>query len=460
MPKISLDVILQRVKKKREDYLQYNFERLQEEAFASFFDLAQEYTSLEALYLISVAVPKVFFQLESRLYLINLKQGQLRLVCTSREGIVPDARPKPHYIKLSKSSYREKSSFVFPIKGNMALSERVPFHIPGQVLGMFEILSQKEIDENTVFFFEKFTNRIGYNLHQKMLIQQNIEHIKFINRLVADIEHNVISPNLYYKLFFRKLERRIENFKELKKTLDALKEHISGIDQETQSLLNRCRSEYELNVNALEQEKKEAKEHYEHTSLFLETLFRRDHFVKGTYVLREQRCNFKKEIIEPLLHRYLPRFKEKGIVIENRLEDVPDDEIELVVDKGLISQVFDNYFSNALKYTREIVDHFGNRVKFISCGRHILKDYFDKGIDGIEFTVFTTGSPLSPEEAEKVYEEGYRGLEMGLELGTGHGLSFVYHVIQIHGGQVGCKPQKNGNLFYFILPKKRNARSV
>ncbi len=36
--------------------------------------------------------------------------------------------------------------------------------------------------------------------------------------------------------------------------------------------------------------------------------------------------------------------------------------------------------------------------------------------------------------------------------GTGHGLHFVQNVVEIHGGKVGCEPQKCGNLFYFILP--------
>jgi signal transduction histidine kinase len=33
-------------------------------------------------------------------------------------------------------------------------------------------------------------------------------------------------------------------------------------------------------------------------------------------------------------------------------------------------------------------------------------------------------------------------------------LNFVKNVVEIHGGRVGCEPQKYGNLFYFILPLK------
>ncbi len=455
MPKIGLKQIIRRVEKKKQDYQKYNFERLQEEAFATFFDLAQEYTSLEALYLISVAVPKIFFGLESRLYLVE-EDNVIKLVCTSEDGIVESTSGDVEHIKLADSFYRKGSSFVFPIRGNRALRKRVPFHVPNQILGMFEIISEKDIGEHWVFFFEKFTNRIGYNLHQKMLIQQNIEHIKFINRLVADIEHNVISPNLHYKLFFRRLDKIIKNFQKISIDLEEIRKLDDGSCKEMAERLADFQEKFEENVGELRSQTEEIKKHYEHISLFLETLFRREHFVKGTYVLREQPCNFKREILEPVLSRYLPKFRERGIVIENLLEDVPDDEIELLVDKGLISQVFDNFFSNAVKYTREIVDYLGHKVKFVSCGRKVLKDYFGQGIDGVQFTVFTTGPPLSKEEAARVFEEGYRGRGMGIELGSGHGLSFVKHVIEIHGGVVGCKPQKNGNLFYFIIPKKRD----
>jgi len=36
--------------------------------------------------------------------------------------------------------------------------------------------------------------------------------------------------------------------------------------------------------------------------------------------------------------------------------------------------------------------------------------------------------------------------------GTGHGLSFIRHVIEMHGGRVGYEPTAGGNNFYFILP--------
>ncbi len=209
------------------------------------------------------------------------------------------------------------------------------------------------------------------------------------------------------------------------------------------------------NNEKLEEETQALEKHYNHTSLFLETLLRKDHFVHGTYVLRKQPCKFRTEIIQPVLERYEPLFAKKGIKINKALESELDEELTLLVDKGLMSQVFDNLFSNALKYTQEITDPLGNKVKLVSYDRQVLKNYFGEGIHGIKFSIFTTGKPLPKEEAERVFEEGYRAnVNSSQASGSGHGLNFVKNVVEIHGGRVGCEPEEYGNSFYFILPVK------
>ncbi len=57
----ALTTILKRIEQKKEDYAVYGFEKLEMAALNTFFDLAQEYDSLENLYMVSVSVPRVFF---------------------------------------------------------------------------------------------------------------------------------------------------------------------------------------------------------------------------------------------------------------------------------------------------------------------------------------------------------------------------------------------------------------
>lgn len=454
MSQLLMARVYERVREKKESYRRYNFERLQEEAFATFFDLAQEYTTIDYLYQISVAVPKEFFGLESRLYVIDPRTSRLERVCSTETGLIPAEERAPFDLPLTESSYETEEAWILPIRGNQALTKWIPFLDQCQILGLFEIYPKEKVDEKEHFFLEKLTNRIGYNLHQKLLIQHNIDHIKFINQLVSDIEHNVITPNLYYRLFLRRLKKLVAEFDRIQ---GQVRDFILFLQNGNKALSKELCEVYHALHQSNEQLNEEARafsKHYEHTSLFLETLLRRDHFLKGTYVLRKQSCNFRTEIIEPLLERYLPLFKKRDIAVDNSLDEVPDEQVTLYVDKGLISQVFDNLFSNALKYAQTVDDQLGNQIKLVSYNRQILKDVFGPEIAGVRFNFFTTGKPLSAAEAGRVFEEGYRTSTAESERGTGHGLNFVRNVVEIHGGKVGCEPQRYGNLFYFVLPLK------
>ncbi|MHC1727166.1 MAG: sensor histidine kinase [Syntrophobacteraceae bacterium] len=452
-PSELLECIIQRVREKQENYRRYNFERTQEEAFATFFDLAQEYIKIESLYQICVAVPRVFFDLESRLYIIDPKRSQLEVVCTSKRGLIAGEERRNHRAVVIEEPVEQEDSWLFPIRGNRTLANSLPFLGQSYILGVFEIYPKQEVTERMHFFFEKFTNRIGYNLHQKILVQQNIDHIKFINQLVSDIEHNVISPNLYYKLFLIRLRKMIESYKGIDAVIRRIVEESKVTCENAAQALQNAAETLSATNRDLRSEYSAFSKHYQHTSLFLETLFRKDHFQKGTYVLRKQSCNFRTEIIEPLLDRYTIQFKRKGITVDDRLEYVPDEQVTLFVDKGLISQVFDNFFSNALKYTGERKDQFGHSIKLFSFNRQIIKDLFGEDKPGVRFNFFTTGKPLAQDEAARIFEEGFRA-EEGIERGTGHGLHFVRNVVEIHGGTVGCEPQPYGNLIFFILPFK------
>jgi len=452
-PKEVAFCIALRVKEKKESYRLYDFERSQEEAFATFFDLAQEFTSLECLYQICASVPKEFFGVDSRIYVIEPKRSQLELVCTSRRGLIPADERGNHRAVTVDRPVEAEDSWFFPIRGNQALVDTLPFFGHGSILGLFEVFPKNKVDERRQFFLEKYTNRIGYNLHQKLLVQQNIDHIKFINQLVSDIEHNVITPNLYYKLFLIRLKKMIQNYEMIETLALKMVEDSSVCGAVAQSVQEAAEILHETN-RGLKDEYSALGQHYEHTSLFLETLFRRDHFQKGTYVLRKQPCNFRTEIIKPLIDRYVGQFEKRGITVDDRIENVPDEQVTLFVDKGLISQVFDNFFSNAIKYTGEIKSEMGSSEKLFSLNRQIIQNAFGEDKPGVRFNFFTTGKPLSEEECRKVFDEGFRAGNKA-ETGSGHGLRFVRNVVEIHGGTVDCEPQSDGNLLYIVLPFKK-----
>ena len=75
--------------------------------------------------------------------------------------------------------------------------------------------------------------------------------------------------------------------------------------------------------------------------------------------------------------------------------------------------------------------------------------------NGLKCSLFSTGEPISKKEAVLIFEDGYKIPKDKIKSGSGHGLHFVYNIVQLHGGHVGCKPQENGNDFYIILPRKK-----
>jgi len=316
----------------------------------------------------------------------------------------------------------------------MILVDRLPFYAKEQPIGMLEVFPQNKLTERRRFFLEKYSNRLGYNLHNKIIAWQNIQHIRFINSLVGDIEHNIILPNISLSLYLRKLKSKIKSLRDLECS-------CFQADSPEAAKLQDLAEEMEQDYQTLERQ-------YRGVSLFIESLFRPSHFQKGHLVLRRRTTRVLSDIIKPQLQLFLPKLKERNIDIDVGLGGVPDVDFPLSVDKGLMAQVYANLFSNAVKYTRS--NHEGRR--YMSFGREELKDFFGPGKDGIKFNVFTTGPHISPEDVPHIFDEGYRGSNIEAEVGTGRGLYFMRNVIETHGGVVGYEPTYEGNNFYFVLP--------
>jgi signal transduction histidine kinase len=449
----DLAYIFSRVEDKKQDYVRYDFSNVQDSALKTFFDLAQEFETLEDLYRVCVAVPKVHFGLDACLYVKDSKRDVLVKVCSSDEGYLGSpSRLPPAHIKPSNGAFVGDGGLFTPIFGKVVPTDVGATEKKKELLGMLEVNPGSHLAESEAFYFQKLANRIGYALYNRVLKQKNIEHLKFIESLVADIEHNVIVPNMAFRLFLKRLKAKIRKNREIERVLRKKCSELAKNGTVDHVWQEQVMAELQEVNRGLEDEFSNIEKHNHNVSLFVESLFRRSHFQEGRFIPRKRRCNFKKQIIDPQLERYQKRFHSKGITIDNQLGGVPDESIVVVVDLGLISQVYANLFSNALKYTRTIHDGEGNPRTFVAFGQEVLKDYFGSGQDGIKFNVFSTGPHTPPEERDHIFEEGYRGTEAGGEPGTGHGLSFIKRAVEMHDGEVGYESTPLGNNFYFILP--------
>ncbi|GAB4535724.1 MAG: HAMP domain-containing sensor histidine kinase [Thermodesulfovibrionia bacterium] len=446
-----LEYIYQRIEAKKIDYKVYNFSSLEDNAFKTFFDLAQEFDDIDYFYNLCVAIPKSFFNLDACLYLLDPGGGKLVLVAKTNHHDHELRGCPPEHITPSEGPYFiDDSTLILTIRGKKTLIDQLPFEVKDNVIGLLEVYQIKDKDQHQMLFFEKYANRIGFNFHNRLLAEKNIEHLKFIRSLVADIEHNIIVPNMAYKLFLRNLKVKVAKNIEIEKMLSG---YLAAGSCDKGCIENITKELNDVN-QGLSMELENIEKHYKNMSLFIETLFRKSHFDRGRLVLRTKTCNMKHDIVQPQLERFIDRFKAIGISIDDRLSGIPDEEIIAVVDIGLMAQVYANLFSNALKYTQEITTEEGERKKYISYGYEVIKDYFGEGIDGVKYNVFSTGPHVPPEERPYLFDEGYRGKDAVSKPGTGHGLAFIKNVIELHNGVVGYEPTRYGNNFYFILPRK------
>lgn len=444
----AFQYILERIEQKKLNYRGYAFAETENTAFKTFFDLAQEFDDLDDLYKLCVAVPQAFFGFMSRLYVPDVRAHGLGLVASTGDDELHKAPPEG--IHPAEKPYYTEQSLVLTIHGKKGLMEQLPIRVNEDILGILEIYPAKDLDPHGVLFFEKYANRMGFNIHNRFLAERNVEHLRFIRTLVADIEHNIIAPNMVYKLYLRDLKDKISNIKDVEGLLaDYCRE--AGVDPK--SRLRVAIEDLREASRGLQADFENIERHYRNMSLFLETLLRRSHFDKGRLVLRTKRCNMYKDIIRPQLERYSDKLRAMGIVVDFALSGIPEEEAAEVVDVGLMAQVYANLFSNAVKYAHEVTMRSGEKQKSLSFGHEIIRDYFGPGMDGSKYNVFSSGPHLEVEESKKLFTEGFRGRNALETSGTGHGLSFIKNVIELHGGVVGYEAVEGGNNFYFIIPR-------
>ncbi|PID71741.1 MAG: ATP-binding protein [Desulfobulbus propionicus] len=461
----DLQPVCRRVDEKAVSYKTYNFSQQHNDFLKAFFDLTQEYDSLEDFYRVCVAVPYTMLGMHNALYLCQGEEKELLLVCSSERGVLDTPEPSAYPVQMDEGPYEMADSYVIPIyskqpfqpqsTGTSSRAQERQTTLwnemngscgDGPILGMYEVKSVEHLSSADKFFFSKYANRIGYNLDNRLMARQNVEHLKFINSLVVDIEHNIIVPNMHFRHLFNQLRKKIEQMTILH---DQMVKAAAGSPGE-QECQQCCDGLKELQGSLLYYQQEMVK-HHSNTSLFLESLFRKEHFERGHLVLHPKKCFIEKEVILPQLEHYAGRLHAASVAIE-KPQNMIAEEIPIYVDIGLLAQVYANFFSNAAKYTQEVIDHQGIARKAMAYGRDILTNYPEYGYNSIKFNVFTTGPQMSFEQGNKLFREGVRGDESDHIPGTGHGLSFIRHVVEMHGGEVGYEPTPQGNNFYFILP--------
>ncbi|MFH0958727.1 MAG: ATP-binding protein [Pseudomonadota bacterium] len=123
-----------------------------------------------------------------------------------------------------------------------------------------------------------------------------------------------------------------------------------------------------------------------------------------------------------------------GLALEVQL---PNDLPEVWADPVMVSQVFANLVSNALKYTSP-----GGVVRI-----------FAQTVDNfVQFSVSDTGIGIPAQYLKKILEHFFRVPGQTTESGLGLGLSIVQEIVEAHGGAISVESlESEGSVFTFTL---------
>jgi signal transduction histidine kinase len=142
------------------------------------------------------------------------------------------------------------------------------------------------------------------------------------------------------------------------------------------------------------------------------------------------------EVLGEVLEMFGARLRARDIDV--RVAELPT----VRADRGLLTVVFQNLVSNALKYgPRELgrIEVGGAREP------EAWRFHFTSG-----------GSPLSADQAQRIFEPFYRVPGERRAAGAGLGLAICRQIVERHDGRIGVEPHaEDGNTFWFTLRADR-----
>ena len=421
-----IDEVRSRIHYKMRDYDSYRFSGPQSCAINIFFDLAQEFDDLEHIQLLCVFILRMFFGYDAELYL----KGDDDELCLVTPAMHPEIVGVPHF---RGEIWQDSGRCYIPVRGKSApvVTEDRRIIAGEDLMGVLVLYANRSFAGQDLLFLEKYANRVGFSLHNKILALRNERHVLFLRKLAHDIGHNIITPNMRLKLLLHQFSSQVG-------ILKALAE--GQFDEAHLHDLRVLQKKMEEHVKAIN-------DNFTNSALFLESLLRQSHFDLGHYVLRLERLDLVKRVVAPQLERFCSHFEERELAVGE--PDFPAGPCMVQADLGLLSQVLANFLSNATKYTRALP---GGRAE-VRCSVTRDEQAFGPGRPGYRVSVFSSGPAVAEEERDHLFNDNYRASNSSGQFGTGHGLFFVREIIAEHRGLAGYEPAPGGNVFYFTLPE-------
>ncbi len=157
---------------------------------------------------------------------------------------------------------------------------------------------------------------------------------------------------------------------------------------------------------------------------------------KGRLELYKEKVNMAK-LIEDITSSFEAKFRSQGLDLKLEL---PQNEVNALIDTEKVIQVFNNLLGNALKFTKK------GSISIIAREKE----------DFIQCRILDTGKGIAQKDLHKLFNKFEQvGRQHGPgEEGTGLGLAIAKGIIELHGGDIHVESEEGkGTAFIFTLPK-------
>ena len=143
--------------------------------------------------------------------------------------------------------------------------------------------------------------------------------------------------------------------------------------------------------------------------------------------------------IDGLFHSLSERFAREAEQKNVRLWFDAAGTLQIFADETMIGRAVENFLTNALRHTPESGE---------------IRVHAETEAGQTRICVYNSGSSLTGEQLERIWDVFYTGGSGGRASGHGVGLAIVKSIARLHGGSVSAENRDNGVEFCLLLPAR------
>jgi len=350
------------------------------------------------------------------------------------------AKKYVYYIDEKNNDQKTKLTFVSRMNNGELIILRKPVK---SIRESVSIANQFYIFAGTIMlllggiFILVFSKKITKPIIEMSKVAENISNLEFDKRVNIDSQDEI---GMLGKSINKISEKLSTSINDLHQDVERRKQLVSNMSHELKTPIGIIKGYAEgLKYGVVDDKEKMQK----YCSVLVEECDRMDNLVRELLNHSMMESGMVKlnitsfdiyEFISKIVERFNPTFIDKGINF-----DLKCDNYVIAADRDMLEKAINNFITNA-------IDHVE--------GRNFIQLAAEKKGNGIKISVFNTGSHISMEDFEKIWDLYYkvdkaRSRKYG---GHGLGLAIVKLIVQLHGGITKVENVQEGVVFSLEIP--------